>query len=308
MLLARWTHRAMQNPVKFWGAIAAVVAVMLGVAVLSNVMGTGSSANAEVWSKLEAVKSPADRVQVAEEYPGTTAAMWARLEAATEYYNQGFADLPNNRDVALPNLQKAIANFDEVFKNAPKDSPQARAAALGKARALEARNELSKAIEQYEVVAKTYAGTSEAEQARKLADALKRPEAASFYKSLYAYSPSKVTLPPLGTQNLDMPLLPSPGATKAGGLPFEDPSGGLLPSMPLLPPPPPSPLSKGAAAPAKAADAGKSAPAAASGPSPAGLPENPFISIPAAPAASPSAAKKAESKSDSAAPKTNVPK
>ena len=143
---------------------------------------------------MESVKSPADRVQLAEEFPGSAAATWARLQAATEYYNQGFADLPNNRDVALPNLQKAVANFDEVTKEAPKDSPQARAAALGKARALEARNELPKAIEQYELVVKTWPESAEAAEAKKLAAALKRPEAVAFYKELYAYSPTKVTL------------------------------------------------------------------------------------------------------------------
>ena len=31
MLLARWTHRAMQNPTLFWGTIAAIVAVALGI-------------------------------------------------------------------------------------------------------------------------------------------------------------------------------------------------------------------------------------------------------------------------------------
>ena len=138
MVLARWTHRAMKDPVKFWSAIPAIVAGLLGLVILSNVVWTGSSANAEVWAKMESVKSPADRVQLAEDFPGSSAATWARLQAATEYYNQGFADLPNNRDVALPNLQKAVANFDEVVKEAPKDSPQAQAAALGKARALEA--------------------------------------------------------------------------------------------------------------------------------------------------------------------------
>ena len=128
-----------ERPREILGAIAAIIAGLLGLVILSNVVWTGSSANAEVWAKMESVKSPADRVQLAEDFPGSSAATWARLQAATEYYNQGFADLPNNRDVALPNLQKAVANFDEVVKEAPKDSPQARAAALGKARALEAQ-------------------------------------------------------------------------------------------------------------------------------------------------------------------------
>ena len=51
-------------------------------------------------------------------------------------------DLPNNRDVAVSNLKRALALYEQVEKEAPKDSFQARAALLGKARCLEARNEL----------------------------------------------------------------------------------------------------------------------------------------------------------------------
>jgi hypothetical protein len=307
MVLARWTHRALRNPAKFWGVIAAVVAGLLGLVLFSNIVWTGTSANAEVWAKMESVKSPADRVQLAEEFPGSSAAIWARLQAATEYYNQGFADLPNNRDVALPNLQKAVANFDEVIKQAPVDSPQARAAALGKARALEARNELAKAIEQYELVVKNWPESSEAATAKKLAEALKKPEAVAFYKELYAYSPTKVTLPPLGTQDLNIPLLLPPGSAKLGALPAEDNPSGLLPSIPLLPPPPPSPVTKGDAAGSKGSGAGKSAGTAPAIPSAAGLPESPFAtgnSTPKTEPASPKpAAKIVEPKPAPAAPK-----
>ncbi len=317
MVLARWTHRAMKDPVKFWGVIAAIVIGLLGLVFLSNVVWSGSSANAEVWAKMESVKSPAERVQLAEEFPGSAAATWARLQAATEYYNLGFADLPNNRDVGLPNLQKAVAIFDEVARQAPQDSPQARAGAFGKARALEARNELPKAIEQYELVVKTWPGSTEAAEAKKLAAALKRPEAVAFYKEFSAYLPNKVTLPPLGTQNFNMPLLPAPGSANPGSLPAEDLPGGLLPSIPLLPPPPPSPVTKGEAAPAKSPDASKAAGPTAPVPSSTGLPESPFDpghSTPKAqpsspsPASSRAAAAKAEPKPAPAAPKAESPK
>ena len=76
---------------------------------------------------------------------------------------------------------------------------------IGKARCLEARNELAKAIEQYELVVKNWPDSPEAEQAKKLAEALKKPEAAAFYKELYAYNPPKVTLPPLGNERLNFP-------------------------------------------------------------------------------------------------------
>jgi len=306
MLLARWTHRAMQYPTRFWGTIAAVVAGVLGLVIASNVFLASSSGRADLWSKLELAKSPADRLQVADDNPNSPVATWARLEAATEYYSQGFSDLPNNRDTALPNLKKALDQFELVAKEAPADSPQARAAALGKARTLEARNEVAKAIEQYRLVEKRWPGSPEAGQAKQLADVLEKPEAAAFYKDLYAYSPSKVTLPPLGTDKFNLPLLPSPGSSSPAA---EANPGSLVPTIPLLPPPPPSPLSKDAAASGKSA-----APAAPASEAPAtpakpadGLPDSLFspgaapaspkgeAAKPEAPRSSPPAAEKPKS-------------
>jgi hypothetical protein len=286
MVLARWTHRAMKKPTRFWGTIAGVVAGLLALVLLSNMLLTGSSGNTEVWSRVETAKSPADRLKIADDFPSSPASVWARLEAATEYYDTGFRDLPNNKDVALPNLKKALDNFEEVARDAPKDSPQAKAAALGKARTLEARNELAKAIEQYQLVEKTWPGSPEATQAKRLAAELKKPEAATFYKDLYAYLPTKVTLPPLGTSNLDMPLIPSPGTGSLRG-PAEAMPGGLPSSIPLLPPPPPSPVSKGPATPSAGNDAGKTAKQAPPNQQAPVLPESPFDSDTATPGTKP---------------------
>ncbi|MGC8640942.1 MAG: tetratricopeptide repeat protein, partial [Isosphaeraceae bacterium] len=199
MVLARWAHRAMKNQTRFWGMITGCTVALLVVVLLIRSFSSGNSRAEEVWTRLQTANSAAERVKVADDYPNSPAAVWVRLEAATEYYNQGFDALPNSRDLALPMLKKALDNFDEVVKAAPKDSPQARTAALGKARTLEARNELDKAIEQYELVAKTWPGTAEATEAKRLADDLKKPEAKDFYRELYAFSPTKVTLPPMGS-------------------------------------------------------------------------------------------------------------
>ncbi|MEA2631752.1 MAG: hypothetical protein QOE66_1971, partial [Chloroflexota bacterium] len=139
-LLARWVHRSMMNQTRFWGLIAALVVVVTGLVVLSNGLSLGRSTSDAAWIRLETAKTPSERVEIAREYPKTQAEQWALLQAATEFYNQGFADLPANRDAALPALKKALDLFDEVAREASQDSPQARAAALGAARTLEARN------------------------------------------------------------------------------------------------------------------------------------------------------------------------
>jgi hypothetical protein len=256
-LLARWVHHAMENQVRFWGLIAALVVVVTALVVLSNGLSMGRSTSDAAWIRLETAKTPSERVEIAREYPKTQAEQWALLQAATEFYNQGFTDLPANRDAALPALRKALDLFDEVAREAPQDSPQARAAALGSARTLEARNELDKAIKQYEKVASTWKGTHEASEAERLAQALRRPENVAFYKELYAYKPVEATLPPMGQGSFTLPPNhPSIDGSSTTTTP-------TFPSPFVLPPPPPSstPAPKAETVPAPKAETPQEKPA-----------------------------------------------
>jgi tetratricopeptide (TPR) repeat protein len=226
--LARWLHRAMENQTRFWGLIVGLVVVVIGLTVLTTGFSLGRSTSDEAWMKLETAKTAAERVEIAKEFPKSQAERWALLQAATEYYNQGFADLPSNRDVALPALKKALDLFERVENESDPASFQARVAALGVARTLEARNELDKAIQQYEKVARTWKDSEEGRQAKQLARLLRRPESVAFYKELYAYKASEATLPPLGQEGINLP---------PNHPPLDSPT---VPAS-LLPPPPPSP-------------------------------------------------------------------
>ena len=203
--LARLTHRIILDPGKYVTWALGILVVVLGIVVASNWTSTSRTKTTEVWTKLDTATKPEDLTDTAKEYPGTIASEWAFVRAANEYYNTAMGDLPNNREVAISNLKRALDLYEQVATEAPKDSYQARAALIGKARCLEARNELPKAIEQYELVVKNWPDSPEAEQAKKLAEALKKPDAAAFYKELYAYNPPKVTLPPLGNERLNFP-------------------------------------------------------------------------------------------------------
>jgi len=227
-LLARWMHRAMKDPVKFWGAIIGGAAVILGLVVVLNLASGGAGADSDVWTKLDEARNADDQLALAKANPNSPAAPWAKLQAASRLYQSGVADLPNNSEAALQSLKKAVDLYDELAKDEPKTSPVAVVAAFGKARALEARNELPKAVDQYKLVADTWPESPEAAEAKKLAAELQKPEAAAFYKDLYAYKPTKVSLPPLGSESLDFPeVVPSP---------TDAPADGSL----LIPPPPPS--------------------------------------------------------------------
>ncbi len=203
--LARLTRRIILEPGKYATWALGLLAIVAALVVASNWTSTNQTKTSEVWTKLYSETKPEALTETAEKYPGTVASEWALLHAANEYYATAMADLPNNRDVAVSNVKNAAKIYDQIAKNAAKDSFPARAAAVGKARCLEARNELAQAIEQYDLVVKSWPGSPEALSAQKLADALKQPEAAKFYKELFAYSPPKVTLPPLGNERFSFP-------------------------------------------------------------------------------------------------------
>jgi hypothetical protein len=221
--LARLTHRVIKDPGRYATWALGILVIVLALVIASNWTSSSSTKTTQVWTKLDTATKPEDLTDTAKEYPGTIASEWAFVRAANEYYNTAMGDLPNNREVAVSNLRKALDLYEQVVKEAPKDSYQARAALIGKARCLEARNELAKAIEQYELVVTNWPDTPEAEQAKKLAESIKQPEAAAFYKELYAYNPPKVTLPPFGNERLNFPgrtggfPSSSPGAAGPGG-------------------------------------------------------------------------------------------
>jgi tetratricopeptide (TPR) repeat protein len=280
-LLARWLSRAMENRARFWTLLTGSVVALIGLTVLANAVSMGRAVSDEAWAKLELARTAAERVDVADEFPKTPAQQWALLQAATEYFNQGFNDLPGNKDAALPVLKKALDLFERVAAEAPADSPQARAAALGVAQAMEARNDLDRAAKQYEKVAQTkaWAGTEEAKIAARRARELATPEARAFYKEFYAYKPLEATLAPGSTSTLEMPT----GHPPIGGTvpaPSGTPGTSPEPSPLIVPPPPPSPTPKGEAAPKglmldlkKDTPEPKAKPKSKSGP---GLPENVF--------------------------------
>jgi hypothetical protein len=267
-ILRRWVEHAMENRTRFWGAIGGVVALVIGLVVLVNGLELGHSASSEAWSKLEMAKTTTERVELAQDYPGTDAERFALLQAANDYYDQGFRDLPSNRDVALPVLKKAADLFKRVESESPSEAPQTRVAALGLAQTLEARNELDRAITQYEKVVKTWKNSDEAKIAGEKIEALRKPENILFYKELYTYKSPEVTLPPGGRSGITLP-------------PDHPPIDGPLtipPPPPLTLPPPPG-LDAKPEAPKKAEEAPKKAgdfPDDALAPEPAkpGVPKN----------------------------------
>jgi hypothetical protein len=236
--LARWLKHGMEQGTKFWLLVAGVVVVLVVVAVISSGLVASKSPTSEAWVELTQAKTPEERLKIAEAYPNTPVASWAKLMSAEEEYSNGIDALttPGKKELAGPRLKKALELFQEVAKDAPKDSSQALGGMLGAARTLEARNELPEAIEQYRLVASKFPNTPEAKQALELAKALEEPVNATFYKELYAYKPPANPGPGLGGPGSLIPPPSSFGTTPGSSLKSFIPDLPLPPGLDALPP------------------------------------------------------------------------
>ncbi len=203
--LGRVASHAIKEPRRYLGWPAVAAGVTLLVVIVWRLTSGGSSVDSTAWSRLELAMTPTDRLAVAKADPGSPAAHWALLQVASKYCDDAMLDLPNNQDVSRQTSRKALDLYDQIIREAPHDSSPARLAALGRARVLEMRNDLPDAIKQYEKVAKDWPDSPEAAEAKRYAEALKDPQAANFYKELYAFRPTTVTLPPEGTTTQTFP-------------------------------------------------------------------------------------------------------
>lgn len=220
-ILARWLRRGMEQGGKFWLLLAGAGVAVSALAYLASGLAAGRTEDQRAWLDLFLAKDTDEQVKVAESFPTTKAALWARFQAAEGRYQEALDDLPANREAARPVLNQALDWFRAVADDAPADSPLKRLAAFGAARTLETRNELGDAIKQYEVIAQNpkWKGTAEALEAERRAAELRKPEAATFYKEFYAYNPKSLNLPPGGREmlglpaghpDLDAPAVPAP--------------------------------------------------------------------------------------------------
>jgi hypothetical protein len=218
-LLAQWLRKAIDKGPVYWLVPGAIVAAGIALALAVGNWTSKPSPNSSAWLDLMLANSPEEQIKVAGT-PGP-AAGWALLQAAEARYQEAFNDLPANREAALPLLNKAHDLFEQASLKADADPMCKRRAALGMARALEARGDLDAAIAQYEAVAKNFPSTAEAARAEALARELRKPENQKFYQNFAAYKPTEMTLPPRGRGFLDSlppshppldgPVVPAPG-------------------------------------------------------------------------------------------------
>ncbi|HEU5116534.1 MAG TPA: hypothetical protein VFT74_07650 [Isosphaeraceae bacterium] len=240
-ILGRWLRQAMEKGARFWLLVTGVVVMGVAISYLLTAYTQAPSESSEAWMEVMVPGIEADRIvdkkyaaepaplqpllAVADEHPDTPAAHWALIHAAGYLYQEGLRDLPRNRDVAKPSLNRAYDMYEKVAKAAPPSAPERMMALLGMARTLETRGELKEAREQYLEVAELFPKAPEAKHARERAKTLEDPEVKAFYDEFYKQDfSSQVSGPPSSS-----PLIP--------GLPADHPPLGspMFPNSNLLP-------------------------------------------------------------------------
>jgi len=223
-----WVRSKIDGGPAAWGPwLGCILAVVLGVALMSQVSSGGKSGE-QAWTKLLTATSAPEYADIADEAKSGAAASWASYMAAQQYYSQAMASLLVNRETADLNLNRARDAYQKALEKARgvNDGELAGTAELGLARTLEMQGKLTEAIELYDKIAKSATGTAIGEKAAACAALLRKPEATAFYQSLATYKPQPAsTTPNFGnfglpadhpaldgpTMKTNAPALPNPG-------------------------------------------------------------------------------------------------
>ena len=135
--------------------------------------------------------------QVAETYPGTLAANWARVYQGNEFLGQGIQALYNDRENAAQLLGDAKNSFSNALAGETDPLLESRAH-FGLARVAESMGELDEAIEHYEETIQVGESEAMTKKAQSRIDSLSSPSTKQFlvWFADQDFSPADPSLPP----------------------------------------------------------------------------------------------------------------
>lgn len=261
-ILARWLRKGLEQGTMFWLGLAALLATVLGIWLVTTLYANREPAQAKTWKELILAEDTAKRAELGKSSTGPVAS-WALIQAAETRYMEGFQDLPQNRDSALEKMKAAYDLFLQAREKSAAGTHDRFYASMGLARTLEARGEVDDAIKQYDELATAWADTPLGEEAKRYSERLNKPASREYYKEFAVFQPTPAILPPGGSLDLGLPLPGLPGGSRT--LP-----GNVIPGLgnqPALTPPASSTAEETAAPAAPATEATTTAPAAGTLPS-----------------------------------------
>ncbi|HEX6987010.1 MAG TPA: tetratricopeptide repeat protein, partial [Planctomycetaceae bacterium] len=268
--LRRLTEHARERTRPFFDRYGTTLLLALAAVLVIAAVGiwwskTRGADQSESWSALAAAFRQPDVTakhfrDVADNYPGTKAAVWARLYEGESHLDSGIQSLFSDREGAARDLEDARAAFDAVLEETAtldeEDRPELTVRALyGLARTLEASSDgdLEPAVERYQQIVEQYPETIYKDLAQERIDALKSPEAKSFYAWFSQAKPTvrdplsrpqdRGVAPPRPQPGGTGPVLPGTSETPATGetdtapaTPAEAPKPAAATDEPTTPP------------------------------------------------------------------------
>ena len=195
-------------------AAAVVLAIGLGYWLISS--SRTRATQEEAWQRLATAEVPEQYAAVAQAYPGSEAAVWARLSEARANQSEGIRLMFTDRADATQRLEAARDTATAIADD-PQAPFQAREqAALMRAVAIESLSgsDVQPAIDAYEAYLRQYAGGTQARLAQQRIDALKEPETAAFYAWFNQQNPTPPK-PPEPNDGLDAAPQPPPADVSA---------------------------------------------------------------------------------------------
>jgi tetratricopeptide (TPR) repeat protein len=222
--LADWIEKTGQSLSRYWKHILVALATVIVIALVGRYLNVSAQLKArDAWQEFFAASKPEHFELVAERYPGTAAASFARLRAADEMLQEARDNLVSDRSDALLKLDKVADLYEKLMVDTALPDQIRRQAAQGRAVALESQGALEKAKAAYQDVIERYTGDDVVlkgwAEARKRQ--IEQENARKFYAQLERYEPPKPSL------ELPEKLRESPTSSES----MEKPS-----SAPILPP------------------------------------------------------------------------
>ncbi|MHB1038032.1 MAG: YfgM family protein [Pirellulales bacterium] len=203
-VLADWLAHEIEKLKPYSKAILGVVVAVLVIFGASIYLRSRASAKQEegwdlYFSASMPTPDPQKLMEVGDEHPSSSVGYWSRLLAADVQLSQGTTKMFNDRAAARVELNKAIENYQSVLDSAREPLFVDRAR-FGLARAYEALDDLAKARENYEIVAKAGSKSPYAEAAKRRLDDLSKASTKEFYDWFAKYQvksalPSGLGLP-----------------------------------------------------------------------------------------------------------------
>lgn len=176
------------------GAAVAALAVFFG---LAYWFSETSAAMSEGWAQFDRVlhepnADAGDYAELAEQYPGSTVAAWARLKEADDFLKSGLKEAFTNREVSQSELKKGLEAYQPLGAGGPGVSPEIRERALfGLARCQEAMSDgkSDDAVATYQRLLKEFPETIFQSIASERIKELETPQAKDFYAWFHELKP-----------------------------------------------------------------------------------------------------------------------